>query len=293
MHEVDHLTELTLASDTDLVASVRDGDRIAFGLLYLRHHEAAWRVACAVTGFADVPGRDAEVALMEGFAAVFAALPRHLHGPDSEVDVPFRPYLLACVRQAGLERLARTQPAQRRPAVAAAAPVDEICLDDDLVLSGLEHHVVRSALRRLPESWRTALWLTEVEAMTPKEVAAIVDLEPGAVTHLTGQARAAVRLACVHAQRECDVRPGCRFTVDRLGAYVDGGLTRSERLHIKAHIDRCVPCRMRRSELSRLSSSLTTAVPATPLLAGECQRHWMEQTRPWPWPKPSTPSRPR
>ena len=39
------LTGATLLSDSELVVKARQGDRRAFGTLYLRHHDAAWRVA--------------------------------------------------------------------------------------------------------------------------------------------------------------------------------------------------------------------------------------------------------
>ena len=42
--------DLTVATDADLIGLARAGDRSAFGMLYLRHHSAAWRVACVVAG---------------------------------------------------------------------------------------------------------------------------------------------------------------------------------------------------------------------------------------------------
>lgn len=277
MDERDHLSDPTPADDTELVASVRRGDRLAFGLLYLRHHAAAWRVACSVTGFSD----DAEVALLEGFTAVFATLPREFVPPQA-----FRPYLLACVRQAALGR-------PSRPAGAGTPPSDinpgDVVLDDDVVLSGLEHHLVHDALRRLPESRRTALWLTDVEAMTPREVAAVLDLDVAVVPGLVAEARASVRSACADAQRRGPVRAGCRFSVDRLEPYLDGRLTRPERLHVNGHLDRCVTCRMRRSELARPTVGLAASVPAVPLLAGEAQRQWLERSRPAAGARPTVP----
>ncbi|MGH9038372.1 MAG: sigma-70 family RNA polymerase sigma factor, partial [Acidimicrobiia bacterium] len=61
-----------LAPDAELVAQARDGDRTAFGVLYLRHHAAAWRLASATSGFTD----DAELAVLAGFTEVFSSLPR-------------------------------------------------------------------------------------------------------------------------------------------------------------------------------------------------------------------------
>ena len=94
------LTGATLLSDSELVLQARQGDRRSFGTLYLRHHDAAWRVACAAAGSAT----DAEDAVAEGFAKVFAALPRMV-----DRELAFRPYLLACVRNAAVDRHRRTR----------------------------------------------------------------------------------------------------------------------------------------------------------------------------------------
>ncbi|HEY3241614.1 MAG TPA: sigma factor-like helix-turn-helix DNA-binding protein [Acidimicrobiia bacterium] len=167
-----------LASDADLVARARDGDRTAFGVLYLRHHAAAWRLASATSGFSD----DAELAVLAGFTDVFSSLPRG-------GDPAFRAHLLTCVRRAALER-GRTR---RRGGAAGSAR----CAGND----------VRAALVALPEPRRAALWLTDVEAMTPAEVASVVGLDARAVPRLAGEARATVSAACRESSLTSAVAP--------------------------------------------------------------------------------------
>ena len=142
------------------------------------------------------------------------------------------------------------------------------------MLSGLEHHLLRSALLALPERRRTALWLTDVEAMTPTEVGGILHLEPAVVTGLAAGAREEVRGACLQVHQRAEVRAACRFTVDHFGSYLDDRLGRSERTLMKAHIDSCPPCRMRRAEFANLAAGLAAVAPVAPLLGGECQQHW-------------------
>src|SRR5437879_13694361 len=89
-------------ADRKLALRARDGDRLAFGVLYLAHHEVAWRMACATTAFSA----DAEIALVEGFARVFGALPDVL-----DAEFVFRPLLLASVRTRAAARL--TPPGRR------------------------------------------------------------------------------------------------------------------------------------------------------------------------------------
>ena len=113
-----HPDDVNTADDLTLVQAARAGDRLAFGVLYLRHHAAAWRVACVASRFSP----DAELAVIEGFTRVFSALPAE--SEDFETGgVTFRPYLLACVRQSALDRAsaAGRQDAADEPPVARRA----------------------------------------------------------------------------------------------------------------------------------------------------------------------------
>ncbi|MGH8991344.1 MAG: RNA polymerase sigma factor, partial [Acidimicrobiia bacterium] len=172
-----------VAPDAELVARARDGDRIAFGVLYLRHHGAAWRLASATSSFSD----DAELAVLAGFTDVFSILPRG-------GDPAFRAHLLNCVRHAALERR-RTRPNQGgsgRPGhIGDTSPTS----------------AMRSALAALPETGRATLWLTDVEAMTPTEVAAVVGVDARAVPRLAEEARARVQAICRDAPLASAVTP--------------------------------------------------------------------------------------
>ncbi len=263
------LTGATLLGDSELVARARQGDRRAFGTLYLRHHDAAWRVACTAAGSST----DAEDAVAEGFAKVFAALPRMV-----DRDLAFRPYLLACVRNAAVDRHRRERKVDLRddlpegPAAAAVAEPDEIVLED------LERNLVGEALRSLPERWRTVLWLTEVEGMTPAEVSAVIGIKPNAVAALSYRAREGLREAYLQAHVKAEAKAECRYTVDRLGPYVRGELAERERVRVQAHLDRCALCRQRRDELADVNASLLGALVPVPLLLGSrTQQEWIAQ----------------
>jgi DNA-directed RNA polymerase specialized sigma24 family protein len=268
------------ADDLTLVQAARSGDRLAFGVLYLRHHAAAWRVACVASRFSP----DAELALIEGFTRVFSALPA-----DSEefeaAGVAFRPYLLACVRQAALSRAraaGREEPGSTRhpsgksPASPPSpAPLAGLAPDGEVVLSTMEHHVARGALAALPERTRLALWLSDVEAMTPVEVAGILGTDREGAATLVAEARAEVRAAQANANGRHEVRADCRFTVEHLSAYHAGTLDPKKGVLVRSHLDICPPCRMRLGELANGPATLAAAVPAAPLLGGEAQHHWL------------------
>ena len=260
------LTGATLLSDSELVLQARQGDRRSFGTLYLRHHDAAWRVACAAAGSPT----DAEDAVAEGFAKVFAALPRIV-----DRDLAFRPYLLACVRNAAVDRHRRTRKLDlrdevpERAAVAAGEP-------DEIVLADLERNLVGEALRSLPERWRTVLWLTEVEGMTPTEVSSVIGIKPNAVAALSYRAREGLREAYLQAHVRAEARADCRYTVDRLSAYVRNELADREREKVQAHLDGCANCRQRRDGLADVNASLLGALVPVPLLLGSrTQQEWL------------------
>jgi DNA-directed RNA polymerase specialized sigma24 family protein len=259
--------DLTATDDLTLLQSARAGDRLAFGVLYLRHHAAAWRMACVACRFSP----DAELAVIEGFTRVFSALPQ-----ESEEFEPgrvtFRPYLLACVRQAALDR---ARAAGRAGRDAAPAPLAGLAPDGEVILSSLEHHVARGALAALPERSRTALWLSDVEAMTPGEIAAILGGSPAEIADLTGGARAGVQAGKAAALGDNEVRAECRFTIEHLEDYDAAKLDPAEGVLVRSHLDRCPPCRMRLDELTNAPAALAAAVPAAPLLGGETQQHWL------------------
>ena len=269
-----HPDDVTSTGALALVEAARHGDRLAFGVLYLRHHAAAWRIACVASRFSP----DAELAVIEGFTRVFSALPQ-----DSEEfrtgGGTFRPYVLACVRQAALDR-ARAAGRAERAAAAPASPHPPASLaglgpDGEVVLSTLEHHVARGALAALPERSRTALWLFDVEAMTPAEVAGILGGRPQEVAALAAAAGTELRAAQQATLGRHEVRAGCRFTADHLDAYRAGTLDPTDGLIVRSHLDRCPPCRMRQGELADAPGALAAAVPAAPLLGGEAQHHWL------------------
>jgi RNA polymerase sigma factor (sigma-70 family) len=259
------LTGATLLSDGELVTLAREGDRRAFGTLYLRHHDAAWRVACTAAGSTT----DAEDAVAEGFAKVFAALPRIV-----DRDLAFRPYVLACVRNAAVDKHRRQKKVDLRDDVPDQATV--LGDPDEIVLADLERNLVGEALRTLPERWRTVLWLTEVEGMTPTEVSAVIGIKPNAVAALAYRAREGLREAYLQAHLRAEARAACRYTVDRLGPYVRGELAERERVKVQAHLDQCSTCRQRRDELADVNASLLAALVPVPLLLGaKAQHEWL------------------
>jgi RNA polymerase sigma factor (sigma-70 family) len=259
------LSDTSLVSEDELLDRAREGDRSAFGTLYLRHRDAARKVAgmCATTA------ADAEDAVAEGFARVFAALPRM-----AGRTIAFRPYLLTAVRNAATDRLRR----ERRIDLRESMPETAAALQaDDVALLGLERNLVGEALQALPARWRTVLWLTEVEGLSPAEVSRRIGIKPNAVAALAYRARKGLREAYLQAHLRAEASQECRGTVARLGNYVRGELSEKDRTAIQVHLDSCAKCRCRRDELTDVNATLRHAfLPLPMLLATMAQRRWLD-----------------
>jgi RNA polymerase sigma factor (sigma-70 family) len=170
-------------SDDELFDRARQGDRRAFEALYRRHREAARRVAAVISD----SGADAEDAVAEGFARLFAALPRLAGRP-----IVFRAYLLTTVRNVATDRHRRMRRLDLRDAVPEGPSEAEA---DHDVLSAAEGRLVGQALQTLPARWRTVLWLTAVEGLSPAEVGRLIGITPAAVAALSYRSRQGLRMA--------------------------------------------------------------------------------------------------
>jgi RNA polymerase sigma factor (sigma-70 family) len=258
-----NLTDTAVITEEELLDRARQGDKTAFGALYLRHRDAARKVA----GMCATSSADAEDAVAEGFARVFAAMPRM-----AGRDISFRPYLLTAVRNAATDRLRR----ERRVDLRDTVPDGPASLTaDDVALLGLERNLVGEALQALPSRWRTVLWLTEVEGLSPAEVSRRIGIKPNAVAALAYRARKGLREAYLQAHLRVEASEECRATVGRLSHYVRGELPDKERLGLQSHLDACAKCRCRRDELTDVNATLRNAFLPVPLLLAGLQRGWM------------------
>jgi len=248
---------MTMLTDAVLVDRVVAGFEGDFEELYRRHASAAWRVAQAVTGNTH----DAADAVAEAFARVFQAVKS---GRLTDAGA-FRAYLMTATRNASLDTLRRS--GKTRPTA------DD---DLDLVESGVtgpqavvdgkgDAAMIAEAFRNLPERWRSVLWLTEVEGVATKDVAEQLGISANGAAQLAVRARAGLRERFLQAHLKGTSDPECRFTVDRLGAYVGGGLSPRDLAKVDQHLAGCEPCRAKKDELEDLGTSLRRIVLPLPL----------------------------
>ena len=243
--------------DNVLVHRAAEGDSRCFEELYRRHAPAAWRVAYAVAGNPD----DAADAVSDAFTRVFQVLPE---GRPQAAEA-FRPYLLAATRNAALDGLRRQG---RLTPTATVEQLDRPTGRDattDQVLDSVDSNLVAVAFRSLPERWRSVLWLTEVEGIPAREAAPMLGVSANGLAQLAVRARAGLRQRFLQAHLRAPVARACQFPVDKLGAYIAGGLSPRETAKVDQHLAGCADCRQQVEELEDLGSLLRRVVTPVPL----------------------------
>lgn len=178
--------------DLTLVERALCGDRGAFELLVRRHERRVYRVSLAVLGNAE----DAEEAMQDAFIRAY----RHLG--QFRRESKFTTWLTRITVNEAIEKRKR-----RRPAVplddAHAAAVEfaprraESWHADPEKLYGKQElrGMVESAIRALPEIYREAFVLRDVEGMSAEEAAQSIGITVGALKSRLLRARLIVREA--------------------------------------------------------------------------------------------------
>ena len=250
----------SMASEPALVSMAEAGENQAFDELYRRHAPSAWRLSLAVTR--DV--HDAADVMADGFAKVFTAIRVGRYSPDA----PFRPYLLTTVRNTAID-LIRSRRHETTGAHGAADRIVDLRTGHDPVATFEADEnacLVSDAFAKLPERWRSVLWLSEVEDMKPRDIAPIVGLSPNATAQLAVRARKGLREQYLVTHVASTGDRNCSRAVARLGAYVDGGLEASDAEKLERHLRLCNTCTERHDQLTHVAEQVPRLALPLPLL---------------------------
>jgi RNA polymerase sigma-70 factor (ECF subfamily) len=183
-------------SDEALVARAAAGDEPAFEDLVMRYQARVFRLARRLTG----DDGDAQDAQQETFLQVHRGL------PSFRGDARFSTWLFRIATNAALmQRRAR----QRRPAesledylprfdgaglhAATPAQLQAPCRAEDLLDRQLLAEKARAGIERLPDLYREAFVLRDLEELPTSEVAEVLGLEPAAVRQRVHRARLMLR----------------------------------------------------------------------------------------------------
>lgn len=245
-------------SDAELITAVREGDTSAYGVLYERHAAAARTVARQYVR----SDADSDDVVSDAFARTLSVL-QGGGGPD----VTFRAYLFTVVRRLSYDLVngaRRTQPTDdERTFETAFGPMAST---EDPTLEGFERSTVTRAYLDLPERWRAVLWYTEVENLSPADIAPILGLTANGVSALAYRAREGLRQAYLQQHLTAVPAEECRTVNSLLGSYVRGGLAKRETARVESHLEGCDDCRALVLELGDVSHGMRAVI--APLVFG-------------------------
>ncbi|MEZ3160319.1 sigma-70 family RNA polymerase sigma factor [Microbacterium sp. BWT-B31] len=236
-------------TDRELLDATRAGDCGAFGVLWDRHVNAAYRIARSFHG----PGWviDVEDIVSESFAAILQTV-RSGGGPE----FAFRSYLAAVVRNEALRR------------TSCIAEVGGVDLDQhadpvtsrDPVEHAFDSETVVLALRSLPPHWQEVLWMTQVDRKPLAQAARSLGISENAAAQLSFRAREGLRTAWVQAHLDeecCSGGRECLWMSSRFGAYARGALSSASRERVAQHLAECAMCDNMMAEARRVASALS------------------------------------
>ena len=213
-----------LATDDQLVASIRGNDPAAFEALYERHQRELLSFCMYMLG----SRADAEEALQVTFASAYRAL------LADERPVALRPWLFAIARNQSLTIIRRRRTTVELGGEVAAGgeptagdPFRELELREEI------RHTL-AGVRGLPERQRAAMVLAELHGLSQAEVAEVLGLKPEQVKALVYQARSS--LISERTARDAD----CSEIREELATARGAALLKGK---LRRHVRSCPDCR--------------------------------------------------
>ena len=164
-----------------IVCRARAGDRDAFGTLVDRYQVAVRRVTRAVLHDGD----EADDAAQDAFLSVLVKLEQY------DPRRPFRPWLMRIAANVAIDRKRRSK-VRRGPPLAAEPHSHEPSPQTRAERAALRERL-EAALRQLPERYRVALVLYDVEGYSHPEIADILGIPVGTVRSAVFHARRTLR----------------------------------------------------------------------------------------------------
>jgi RNA polymerase sigma-70 factor (ECF subfamily) len=125
---------------------------------------------------------DAEDVVQESFVKAFQALDR-FRGGDHRV------WLLAIVRNTAMTLLRRRRSEPALGSELTPDPPDKSQGIENKLIAGERRNHVRTAIKRLPGEFRETLILRELEGLSYKEIAGVLDVPVGTVMSRLSRAR--------------------------------------------------------------------------------------------------------
>ena len=228
-----------LLSDERLLRLVAAGNPQAFGSIYARYHAPLYAYCRSIVRDPD----DARDALQNTMLKALAAL-----GRGQDRDLSLKPWLFRIAHNESITLLRKRRPAE--PLTDAVSPPVGSVEGEAVARERLTQLV--EDLQALPERQRGALIMREVNGLSYEDIAAALQISPGAARQSVFEARTALveygegrEVACENIRRS--ISDG------------DGRALRARR--VRAHLRSCNECRDFQLALQRRRRELALLVP--------------------------------
>lgn len=238
-------------ADATLIERTRRGDRAAFAQLWQRHAGSGRTVARSYSSL------DPDDLVSESFTRIYDAILAG-KGPTAA----FRPYLFTTIRNTA----ASWGRARHETNLETLESFEDPDTSESATLDALDKSTTAQAFRSLPTRWQEVLWYSEVEGLSPQQVAPLVGMSANSTAALAYRAREGLRQAWIRAHLKHATEPDCRWAIDRLGSYTRGKLRARDTAKLEAHLDECARCTIVAAEAREVGSRL--ALVLLPLAAG-------------------------
>ena len=235
---------LLAQNDVRLVAKVRAGSKPAFEALFRRHSNRLLSYTRHMLG----DQHEAEEAVQQTFLKAYGSL------RSSDQDIKFKPWAYRIAHNQCISMLRAKSPKPPMPKDQMDEP-DTRGLSED-VENREELRAMLKDLESIPSDQRTALLLTELEALSTGEIAEVIGCDRDKVKSLVYMARTS--LADSRKARET----GCEEIRRQLSVLRGGSLRRKV---IRNHLRQCMGCREFRDEVKLQRAALSVVLPVTPM----------------------------
>lgn len=228
-----------MESEAELVAGIRRRDPVAFEEAFARFADRLYRVALGVLGDSD----DAEDVVQETFIALADHIDRF------EERSRLTTWLYRVAYNAALQRYR-----SRRRTSDREAPGDDGLEAPDggrgpaqLAEAREFDEALGRALATMPEGLRIAFVLRDVEGLSTREAAELLDIAPGTLKVRLHRARLRLREALSSEALPPVTDAGglsCAEVTEQLSDYLAGEVPAELRARIEAHVAQCDHCRV-------------------------------------------------
>jgi len=255
--------DLDTASDADLLAAARDGDRAALEKLLERHQAQVYRFSMKMCREPE----DAQDVLQETLLAMARGV-REFRGASS-----ISTWLYTVARSFCIKKRRRSKFAPEGPSLDAAGSSEAAALadparsPDEALASKQIEQALERAIRALDPKYREALLLRDVEGLTAPEVAEVLGITVQAVKSRLHRARIAVRdnLAPVlGVPSSAQAAPGaCPDVLTMFSQHLEDEISAEVCSAMERHLEGCPRCRDACDSLKRTLALCRTSGPAT------------------------------